>query len=111
MRVAHEDRVKVILVGNRNDDISCHYFGLSMLVRSGKSSDIEEILALQERNLYSNLSELERANGFVTTLFTTSQIEDLLDEQGIFVAEKNAHIIGYAYAGSWQYGSVSSVIC
>ena len=73
-----------------------------MLIRSGRHSDIEGILALQEKNLYANLLELERIHGFVTTL-TTAQIEDLLKRKGVFVAKEAGEIRGYAYAGSWDF--------
>ncbi len=37
-----------------------------MITRVAIESDINEILELQSRNLYTNLSEAERAEGFVT---------------------------------------------
>lgn len=72
--------------------------------RIGSKADIEGILALQEKYLYSKLSEKEREEGFVTTPFTHSQIEEIILENGIFIAE-NEHntIIAYAFAGSWKY--------
>lgn len=76
-----------------------------MIVRCGNASDISGILSLQERNLYSNLSETERKNGFVTTPFTFDQIEDLLGEKGVFVATRDNGVVGYAMAGSWDYFS------
>ncbi|MBC3872478.1 GNAT family acetyltransferase [Undibacterium flavidum] len=72
-------------------------------------SDIPGILALQERNLLSNLSEAEQKNGFVTTAFTVAQIEELLRYGGVFVAvETSAHdqsetVTGYALAGTWAF--------
>ena len=72
--------------------------------RIGNSNDINGILSLQERNLYSNLNEAERKNGFVTTPFTVSQIEEIIKQNGIFIAENEKDgIIAYAFAGSWEY--------
>lgn len=72
--------------------------------RIGNKSDIEGILTLQDKYLYSKLSKREREEGFVTTPFAVSQIEEIILENGIFVAE-NEHgtIIAYAFAGSWKY--------
>lgn len=72
--------------------------------RIGNSNDISGILALQEKNLYNNLSEIERKNGFVTTPFTVNQIEEIFKQNGLFVAEnEQAELIAYAFAGSWKY--------
>jgi hypothetical protein len=77
--------------------------------RPSKSSDIPGILALQESNLLSNLSEAEQKNGFVTTAFTAMQIETLLADGGVFVAvetsadDQTETVIGYALAGSWSF--------
>lgn len=74
--------------------------------RSGKQQDIAGVLALQEQYLYRNLSEVERKNGFVTTPFTVGQIEEIILEGGLFIAEdENASIIAYVFAGSWKYFS------
>lgn len=72
--------------------------------RIGNKDDIKGILSLQEKYLYRNLSNLERKKGFVTTPFTSAQIEDIIALNGIFVAQKNnGSIIAYAFAGSWSY--------
>ncbi|MBC3872480.1 hypothetical protein [Undibacterium flavidum] len=77
--------------------------------RPAKPSDILGILALQSRNLLSNLSEAEQKNGFVITAFTVAQIEELLGYGGVFVAvdtSANAQseiVIGYALTGTWAF--------
>ena len=72
--------------------------------RIGNSSDIEGILSLQEKYLYRNLTQAERESGFVTTPFTVNQIEEIIKQNGIFVAENEDDvIIAYAFAGSWKY--------
>lgn len=72
--------------------------------RIGNKTDINGILSLQDRNLFSNLTETERENGFVTTPFTKKQIEEIIKQNGIFIAENNENlIVAYAFAGSWKY--------
>lgn len=76
-----------------------------MIIRTGTSSDIAGILALQSKNLLTNLAEAELASGFVTTPFTPAQLETLLRDNGMFVACEDDRIAGYALAGSWNYYS------
>ena len=72
--------------------------------RIGTTHDIPGILSLQEKYLYRNMSETERKEGFVTTPFTIPQIEEIIEQNGIFVAENEEDaIIAYAFAGSWKY--------
>ncbi|WP_313115240.1 GNAT family acetyltransferase [Aequorivita sediminis] len=66
--------------------------------------DIEGVLLLQEKYLYRNLSEEERKQGFVTTPFSTSQLEEIISLKGLFVAENETNeVVAYAFAGSWKY--------
>ena len=72
--------------------------------RIGTTNDINGILSLQEKNLYRNLSDSERQKGFVTTPFTPNQIEDIMQQNGTFIAENEDNVIvAYAFAGSWAY--------
>lgn len=72
--------------------------------RIGTDKDIPGVLALQERYLFRNLNEVERQKGFVTTPFTPHQIEVILKQNGLFIAENKTNaIVGYAFAGSWAY--------
>lgn len=72
--------------------------------RIGNRNDIDDVLALQERYLFRNLSEIERKEGFVTTPFTVSQIEEIILQNGLILAvNENDVIIAYAFAGSWEY--------
>lgn len=67
-------------------------------------NDIEGILSLQEKYLYRNLSKEERKKGFVTTPFTIPQVEEIIFQNGLFVAtNETKQIIAYAFAGSWKY--------
>ncbi|PKV50271.1 hypothetical protein ATE84_2326 [Aquimarina sp. MAR_2010_214] len=72
--------------------------------RIGTRADITGILSLQEKNLFSNLTEKERETGFVTTPFTTNQIREIIKQNGIFIAENDDNgIVAYAFAGNWKY--------
>ena len=76
------------------------------------SQTLNGILELQSRNLYTNLSEAERAEaeaeraeGFVTTPFTMEKIQTLLSQTGVFVAENQDIVIGHVLADSWDFFS------
>lgn len=74
-----------------------------IITRKASLSDIPGVISLQSRYLYSNLSEQERREGFVTTPFTQQQLEDIVNLDGLFVAESDNEIIAYVFAGSWTY--------
>lgn len=72
--------------------------------RLGSQTDIDGVLRLQERYLFRNLNETEREQGFVTTPFTVSQIEDIILQNGLFIAiDEHNSIVAYAFAGPWTY--------
>lgn len=75
------------------------------IARVATESDIDGILKLQSLNLYTNLSQTERAEGFVTTPFSVEQIKTLLSQTGVFVAQKQGIVAGYIFAGSWDFFS------
>lgn len=70
-----------------------------------KISDIPEILILQEKFHVSNLSDEAKKNGFVTTRFTTDQVTEIINQEGLFISKFDSKIIAYVFAGSWQYFS------
>ena len=74
-----------------------------MITRLGTSKDINGVLALQVLNLQANLPITTLENGFVTTPFTPTLIEQIIQMDGLFVAEDKGQIIAYVYAGSWAY--------
>lgn len=68
------------------------------------TEDIPGVLSLQEKYLFKNLDVLSRKQGFVTTPFTIPQLEEIIKQNGLFVAKNTDHkIIAYAFAGSWDY--------
>ena len=68
-----------------------------------KMSDIDGVLALQELYLVANLSEEEKASGFVTTPFTTQQLTEVIQKSELFIAKDNDKIIAYVFTGSWDF--------
>ena len=70
-----------------------------------KLNDITGILALQELYLVSNLSEEEKESGFVTTPFSSAQLTEIINQEGLFVAKDSDEIIAYIFAGSWDFFS------
>lgn len=68
-----------------------------------KKIDIADVLALQEMYLVANLSDEEKASGFVTTRFTAAQLSEVIEKEELFVAKDNDKIIGYIFAGSWDF--------
>lgn len=70
---------------------------------TAKMSDIDGVLALQELYLVANLSEEEKASGFVTTPFTIEQLTEVINENNLFIAKDKNKIIAYIFAGSWDF--------
>ncbi|GAB1403179.1 hypothetical protein MASR1M74_03570 [Lentimicrobium sp.] len=71
-----------------------------IVTRLGNHHDIDGVLALQEKYLYSKLTESERMHGFVTTPFTADQLIGIIKQNGLFVAnDQNHNIVAYAFAG------------
>ncbi len=74
-------------------------------LRQATNYDIEGVLELQSKYLISNLTDIEKKEGFVTTPFTVLQIKDIIQEQGLLIAVQDNKIVAYVYAGSWTYFS------
>ncbi len=67
--------------------------------------DIPQVLNLQQKYLWANLSEDEKDAGFVTTPFTISQLQDVISQQGLFLAKQERELVAYCFGASWQYFS------
>lgn len=77
-----------------------------MEYRNAKLEDIEAVSLLQEQYHVSTISDEDRPDGFVTTLFTHDQFKELIEkENGLAIACDGDRIIGYAMAASWEYWS------
>lgn len=77
-----------------------------MIYRNAEITDIPQIVELQKKYHVSFLSAEEKKNGFVTTLFTNEQLEELIVSQnGISLCCDADKVVAYAMAASWQYWS------
>lgn len=77
-----------------------------MIYRNATVADIPAINELQKKYHVSTISDEDRPNGFVTTLFTEEQFTELIEkENGLSIACDGDKIVGYAMAASWEYWS------
>ncbi len=77
-----------------------------MEYRNAKLEDIPAISELQKKYHVSTISDEDRPDGFVTTLFTEKQFKDLIErEKGLAIVCDNDRVVGYAMAASWDYWS------
>ncbi len=77
-----------------------------MIYRNAALKDIPGVSELQRKYHVSTISEEDKADGFVTTLFTEEQLKELIEkERGLAIACHNDRVVAYAMAASWQYWS------
>lgn len=77
-----------------------------MNYRNATIQDIPEVKKLQLKYHVNTISDDDRPDGFVTTLFTENQFKRLIEqENGLALACDGEKIIGYAMAASWDYWS------
>jgi hypothetical protein len=67
--------------------------------------DISEILRIQNENLLSNLTETERADGYLSVAFSGQQFKEMNDEIPIVVAELGFGLGGYMCSSSLAYNT------
>jgi hypothetical protein len=60
---------------------------LNFKITKCTNDDIEAVIDLQSKYLISNLTDDEKKEGFVTTAFTIKQIENIIAEDGLFIAK------------------------
>lgn len=77
-----------------------------MEYRNATMEDIPAVAALQQKYHVSTISDADKPDGFVTTLFTKEQFRELIEkENGLAIACKGDEVVGYAMAASWHYWS------
>lgn len=77
-----------------------------MRLMNAELVDIHEILKLHFKYQVDHIAEQDKPDGFVTTPFTTEQLESLIsNENGLFVAKKEGVIVAYVMAASWSFWS------
>lgn len=75
-----------------------------MEYRNATLKDISAISLLQKKYHISTIREEDKADGFVTTLFSEDQFKELIQkENGLAIACDGAKIVAYAMAASWQF--------
>jgi hypothetical protein len=77
-----------------------------MQYRNAGMEDIPGIAALQQKYHVTTISDEDRPDGFVTTLFSEAQFAGLIEqENGLAIALDGEKVVAYAMAASWQYWS------
>jgi len=77
-----------------------------MIYRNATIKDIPGISELQQKYHISTISEEDRNDGFVTTLFTEEQFKELIEkENGLAIACEGDKVVAYVMAASWNYWS------
>ncbi len=77
-----------------------------MEYRNAVLKDIPGISELQKMYHISTISEEDKADGFVTTLFSEEQFRELIEkENGLAIACDGDRVAAYAMAASWEYWS------
>jgi hypothetical protein len=80
--------------------------GNTMIYRNATLEDIPAISELQKKYHVSTISDEDRPNGFVTTLFSEEQFAELITkENGVAIACDGDRVVGYAMAASWEFWS------
>ena len=78
----------------------------TMEYRNANINDIYGVSQLQKKYHIYTISEEDKPDGFVTTLFTEEQFKELIEkENGLAIACDNDKVIAYAMAASWDYWS------
>jgi hypothetical protein len=77
-----------------------------MIYRNATLADIPKISELQSIYHVLTISEEDKPNGFVTTLFSEQQFSEIIEkEQGLAIACDGEAVVAYVMAASWGYWS------
>jgi hypothetical protein len=74
-----------------------------MEYRLVQESDYEQLVALQEATLVSNLSDAEKADGFLSRTFTAEELKAMDTDLCIVVCENNGSVQGFLATGTLEY--------
>jgi|SRR6476469_2344163 len=76
----------------------------NIICRRALAADYPGIIALHRQNLFSNLSELERHNGFLSIDFKdASQLATINEDVAVIVAVQENTVVGYVCATTQEY--------
>lgn len=77
---------------------------MHLTIRNATFEDLPQVARLQSQYHVQTILEADKADGFVTTLFTEDQFKAIIqDEGGLAIALDGETVIGYAMAASWHY--------
>lgn len=79
-------------------------------VRWALPQDYATIVRLVQVNHFSQLSESERARGFLSATFSVEQIDALARNLGIAVAVRGNQVIGFACASTYDFAEHPPVV-
>lgn len=71
--------------------------------RRAEENDYENILALQQENFRSGLTEEDKQNGFLSAKFTKEQFMAMNEDLGVIAAIKGKKLVGYVCGASFDY--------
>jgi len=74
-----------------------------MICRRLEPHDLPALLALQEANLFANLSADERGDGFLSAPFSAEQFSQMACEVAVMVADDGGEVAGYLCASSLAF--------
>ena len=73
-------------------------------IRQAEMQDLDGVKALLKANHVDNLTEAQRADGFVTTNMTDAQMQELSAmKTGITIASDSGKVVAFAFAAAWDY--------
>ncbi|HTY79520.1 MAG TPA: hypothetical protein VMI34_16965 [Candidatus Bathyarchaeia archaeon] len=81
-----------------------------MDIRLAARADLPAVQALLEALYVDNLSETERAQGFLSVRFTVEDLAQMVAEAGIVIARDAARIAGAVCSSPWRPGQWSGVL-
>jgi len=97
---------KIFPLKARQNELRRQERTILMKYRNATIEDIHSISELQEKYHISTISDEDKADGFVTTLFTKEQLQELIEkENGLAIACDGDKVVAYVMAASWQYWS------
>jgi L-amino acid N-acyltransferase YncA len=74
-----------------------------MQIRPAFAADIQPILSIQTANLYANLTEAQRRDGFLSAAFTSEHFAQMMREVAVMVADDAGEVCAYLCAGSLAF--------
>ena len=60
---------------------------------------IEQIRSLNNRNLFENLTDAQKQNGFVRIAYDRNGLQQIIGNQEMVIATKNDEVVGYYLIG------------